>query len=568
MIMSWGLFAHSSKIKLLFSPVNSKQAAANHQLSAPKNQPPTPSVKQSVPQWQPQSNNTETTASFSGNSTSPGERRLAAFGLRVESALFQKCLPLPGHPSNNDELIYPTKIGNYTKALPHNQHGEVNATAYQAYLEALITGDPEAFDVISLGGTARLTNPQAAYAYEMVGPDSHHLSIPLAPSFDSAWEAGEMVELYWQALAKDIPFQQYATDTLIEEAAAELTGVSDFRGPKENAAVTPNTLFRINLPGALEGPYISQFLYRDIPYGAAALPQRYNSPLPKQSFLTDYSAWLNVQNGLPPVGKINYSGTPGYLRNGRDLSEYVHSDFSFQAPLTACLILLNLGQSVLSDTNPYLCSSTQTGFATFGAPHILDFVVRASRAALEAAWYQKWLVHRRLRPEEFGGAIHNQLTGAADYSISAEVLNSKALCQVFGKYGTYLLPQSYPEGSPTHPAYPAGHAALIGAGVTILKAFFKESSTLPNPVMTSPDGLSLVSYSGAPLTIGGELNKLAANIGMGRDFAGIHWRSDNDAGLALGEAVAIGILQDYHNTYNEDFAGFSFTKFDGNTVMI
>lgn len=49
---------------------------------------------------------------------------------------------------------------------------------------------------------------------------------------------------------------------------------------------------------------------------------------------------------------------------------------------------------------------------------------------------------------------------------------SKALDKVFCKYGTYLLPIAYPEGSPTHPAYPAGHACVAGAGATMLKAFF------------------------------------------------------------------------------------------------
>jgi hypothetical protein len=191
-----------------------------------------------------------------------------------------------------------------------------------------------------------------------------------------------------------------------------------------------------------------------------------------------------------------------------------------------------------------------------------------STYSLEAAWFQKFLVHRRLRPEELGGSIHNTLTDKATYPIDQEVLHSQAVLEVFNKYGTYLLPQAYPEGCPNHPSYPAGHSVIAGAGVTMLKAFFRESFILSNPVVPSTDGLSLLPYSGPPLTIGGELNKLACNISMGRNFAGIHWRSDDTEGLKLGEAVAIGILQDYRNTYNEDFIGFSFTKFDGNTIII
>ncbi|WP_238933389.1 vanadium-dependent haloperoxidase [Brevibacillus choshinensis] len=127
---------------------------------------------------------------------------------------------------------------------------------------------------------------------------------------------------------------------------------------------------------------------------------------------------------------------------------------------------------------------------------------------------------------------------------------------------------AYPEGCPTHPSYPAGHACIAGAGITMLKAFSNESFVIPNPVEASPDGLSLLPYSGAPLTLGNELNKLAANIALGRDTAGVHWRSDGIEGLKLGEAVAIGILQDYSNTYHEKFSGFSLTTFDGKTITI
>ena len=39
----------------------------------------------------------------------------------------------------------------------------------------------------------------------------------------------------------------------------------------------------------------------------------------------------------------------------------------------------------------------------------------------------------------------------------------------------------------------------------------------------------LVKYAGTDtdrLTLNGEINKLASSIGLARDFAGIHWRSD------------------------------------------
>jgi hypothetical protein len=101
-----------------------------------------------------------------------------------------------------------------------------------------------------------------------------------------------------------------------------------------------------------------------------------------------------------------------------------------------------------------------------------------------------------------------------------------------------------------------------------LKALFNESFVIPNPVTPSDDGLSLVPYTGEPLTVGGELNKLASNIALGRDAAGVHYRSDGVEGIKLGEAIAISILRDTAMLYNEVFPGFSFTKYAGTPVTI
>ena len=67
----------------------------------------------------------------------------------------------------------------------------------------------------------------------------------------------------------------------------------------------------------------------------------------------------------------------------------------------------------------------------------------------------------------------------------------------------------------------------------------------------------------------GEINKLASNIGMARNFAGVHWRSDYSEGLKLGEAVAISLLRDQGRLCRgENFSGFTITKFDGRTIVI
>jgi hypothetical protein len=109
---------------------------------------------------------------------------------------------------------------------------------------------------------------------------------------------------------------------------------------------------------------------------------------------------------------------------------------------------------------------------------------------------------------------------------------------------------------------------LAGAAVTVLKAFFDESWVMPDPVFAAPDGLSLQAWTGAPLTLGGELTKLASNISMGRCASGVHWRSDCIAGMRLGEALALNYLAETRALWNEDFDGFSVMTFDGAKVTV
>lgn len=497
------------------------------------------------------------------------ERADAAYNVRQQAAFDERQQPPEPHPTNGDEELYPNKIASFTKALPHSSLDEVNLPAYNSLIHALTTGNPADFEAIILGGTAKLSNPQAAYAFELEGGDSHYFGIAAPPAFSSEEEGGEMAEDYWMALTRDVPFSQYSLNPLTGVAASDLSQFSNYSG------VTAASLFRGPTPGDQVGPYISQFLWKDIPYGAEAplivapsIQQRYKVPLPGKDFLTAYGEWLNVQNGKPPSEAITYDPVARYIRNARDLTEHVHTDFTYQTFLNAALILLSFGGAALDDANPYKTSRTQSAFITFGAPHVLDFVTRVVNPALKAAYYQKWLVHRRLRPEEFGGRVHNQKVGAAMYPVEPKLLNSQALQQTFLRNGTYLLPMAYPEGCPIHPAYPAGHAVIAGACATVLKAFFKESFVIPSPVKASDDGLALLPYNDGPLTVGGELNKLASNISLGRDAAGVHWRSDGIEGMKLGEAVAISIMHDYRRTYNETFTGFSLTKFDGTVVTV
>ena len=508
-----------------------------------------------------------------------GTRAEQAERIRREAAAHQRKRPAVRHETNGDEARYERKFGSFGKCLPHNALGEVDPAAFDALTHAMRTGKPADFEALPVRGAIKLKNPQCGLAFDLQGPDSHALPIDIPPAFASAEIAAEMVELYWQALTRDVPFAEYDTHPLIAEAAAELSSLEDFTGPKAidarsansqhgaTGAVTPATLFRADTAGDLLGPYLSQFLALDIPFGAITVAQRINACVPGVDHMIGYDEWLACQNGgAPPRDAFDTQATR-YLRNARDLCEFVHRDFTYQPYLNAALILFSL-KAPFDSGNPYRSSATQDGNATFGPAAILDLIARIPAHAAKAAWYHKWALHRRLRPEEYGGRVHNHKTGAARYPLHVQVLDAAATARVFARQQTYLLPMAYPEGCPVHPAYPAGHAVVAGACVTLLKAFFDESWVIPRPVVAASDGLSLKPWTGAPLTVGNELNKLAGNIAMGRDASGAHWRSDCRAGLDLGEALALEYLAEMRSLWNERFNGFAVTRFDGTTVTV
>jgi hypothetical protein len=504
-----------------------------------------------------------------GDADDDSSRRARSYRIRKDAAIAERRVPTPRQISNGDETRYPNFIGNFSQGLPHNNFGEVDPAAYEALLTAVDTGRPSDFAKIPLGGSVKLSGPQGGIAYDLEGTDCGQLTIPPSPKLASAERAGEMVEDYWMAMARDVPFSQYGAEQITAAALLDLNKLSDFKGPKINGQITATTLFRGVTPGNLIGPYLSQFFLLPMSLGTLSIVQKFNTYAPNTDYMTDFASWLAVQTGKGPFPANVISGT-SYIKNGRDLGAWVHTDITFQAYLFAAQWLLTHG-ATLNPGNPYLAIKNQVGVQTFGSQYILDLLGEVSNRALKAMWYQKWFVHRTLRPVKYGGLVHNTITGVAKYPINREVLNSQAVAQIFARYGTYLLPAAYPEGGPQHPSYGEGHGVIAGACVTALKAFFNDTFVLPSPIVASDDGQTLLPYTGADaaqITVGGELNKLASNVALGRDMAGVHWRSDAEQALLLGEAVTISILRDQRQTFNEPFDGFTFTRFDGNTITV
>ncbi len=499
--------------------------------------------------------------------TSPNDPALErAYDLRVAAAREARDLGVSAQMANGDEERLAGRIACFTKGLPHDASGLVEPKSYEVLRRALASGEPKDFEVVPLGGFVKLANPQAAWSVGLIGPAPSQLSCPPAPAFDGPEQAAEMVELWWQALLRDVPFAEYGRHPLARAACDELSRLPGFRGPLAAGQVTPETLFRGSTAGDLAGPYLSQFLLKPIPMVPTIIEQKNRTAVPGLDYLTDRVSWLAIQNGAL-AGVNRFEPKPLFQRNGRDLGEYVHRDFSYQPYLAACLQALKWGTQP-DGGNPYKHSRTQSAFATFGQPYLLALLATVTQASLATCWYQKWQVHRRLRPEEMGGRIEIARRGERPLPLPAGLLDSAALAEVEKRFGTALLPQAYPEGCPIHPSYPAGHAVIAGACVTALKACLDESHVVPEPVVPGSDGLALSPYQGAPLSVGGELDKLAGNVSLGRNFAGLHWRSDAREGLLLGEELAIRVLREMKYTGNEIFESWSLRRFDGRRVAV
>jgi PAP2 superfamily len=461
----------------------------------------------------------------------------------------------------------------FAKTLTHETNGDVSTATLKQFEAATQSGRVADWEALPVQSAVRLVNPLASYGWERDPLYADVIRLPAFPKLDSVELAEQGLELYWMALLRDVPLWDYARNSLVRDAVAEL------RTTKLNANVNAETLFRLNLPSESQGNYLSQMLWMPIPYGAHMLWQAYRTPFKNTDFMTTRDEYQKVIRGDWPPSILNHFADLFYLRSGRDLGEYVHWDFSNQAFINAASILLGNPHRPRENwpaTNPYKTSRTMNGFVSMGPAHIHNMMGQVSDVALRACWHEKWIRHRVFRPEEYGALVDRVARGESAESIGIDpmILKTEAVKRVREKFGSALLPQAYPEGAPPHPSYPSGHAAIAGACVTVLKAMFDEKRVLRFPLQPTRDGKDWENLGpGQPApTVGSELNKLAANISMGRNFAGIHWRSDAMQGLLLGESVAKAWLKAERVRSIEGqqnwLQAFEFSSFSGEKVRV
>lgn len=413
------------------------------------------------------------------------------------------------------------------------------------------------------------------------------------------------------------------TGSKTNNAALILDALPAYAGPKNNLGhVDATVLFRGSTAGDLIGGYISQFLLLPLPNlipsgcdgevgiltGVANLPQGVLSiqqlmPIPqKREFGVSWDDFISIQNGFIPKQYAYTDYDPinkRYIIDGRDIGGLVHVDSPYIEYFNALYILAGNkfpGSPIFPYNNGQIIN--EANGITMGIPDAFALVGGVSVEAFKAVWAQKWRCWRRLRPEAMAGLVHYaKSTNTNPYNLDASlfatygdidflqlVRNTNAL-QATAEYdpeqlltttqaSTYLLGQMYPEGSPAHPSYAQGHGTVAGACTTVIKAIIKDTELISSkitPVYVDPSNPAnlLPIINDTTLTVGGELDKLASNISLARDFAGVHYRSDAEQSLLLGEQVAIRYLQDHARTYAEQgFTGFQLTMRDGTTILI
>ncbi|CAM9646416.1 unnamed protein product, partial [Ascophyllum nodosum] len=507
---------------------------------------------------------------------SPTERAKVTFKKRIGIAVGEFAVGPTCHLNNGDEANVPNFDGQFHKSLPHDNVGRVDPEAYQLLLDCIESNDINVCDQVPSGADSngrKLVNPLGGGGHQVDGADSDNIFIKQPDNLLSERLAAQQIEVYWMALVRDTPFSQYGTENFVMRAAENIQNLDAFNGLSisrdANGNIDPmQDLFRTDWPGVSSGPLVSQFMLADFDIDGIVVTPKAKTLVPNVEYMTGVDTWLNVQNGGPEE-TTQFVDEPLFIRNGRDLAALAFNDVLYTEAFRTVLILFDLG--LLSPAGPYLDSARQEGFTTFGASHIVHAMAAAS-SSTRHAWYAKWQTHRVLRPEAYGGLVHFVRANEIDVPLPSSIIDNTELlnfveilnqAQNGGTNQVFLLPMAVGEGSPVHPAYPSGHAVNLGGYITVLKAFLGfelGQRCFPNPEISNDAGTERIPYESSPsdrlgncvnadgdeevgLTIEGELNKVTANVALGRSHLGVHWRMDGVFGVEMGEAGAIRRLQ-------------------------
>jgi len=379
-------------------------------------------------------------------------------------------------------------------------------------------------------------------------------------------------------------------------------GEHNVDNPPNNGVTVRKDLFRGSAPGVKAGPYLSQFMvqgtqlakdptdgpdvysHSSLRYGSQEIDQKVTFFPKAVDYMLHWNAYLDVQNGADFSAANIRSHLP---RGGPHVLSLVTE------VATRCLKAVR---------------RQKYNYHRRARPERLGALLSLNAGALSEAVAQASLtpatrgklnaMHTELSPLLTLVKQHNQ-SRRSDTSIRDDrparkdgvnvterqhadphLMNSSQQLDPdnWDDDENVLLPMAFTEGSPMHPSYGAGHATVAGGCVTILKAFF-HTTEADGSAVAWPQGLPVLQVESGgeklrdisatdsaiadePVTIAGELNKLAANIAIGRNMAGVHFYTDYYESLRMGERVSTGILIE-HMMMKDEPVEMTFTSFDG-----
>lgn len=416
--------------------------------------------------------------------------------------------------------------------------------------------------------------------------------------------AYDLAKLYGMAHLRECPLDRLST-ACSSKTQRVLNFLNTF--PQGAAAnLTTETLYRCTYSGCRSGPYISQLLYRPYYEGAIPRTRRFSYEIPGVD-LIDRDALLSLHNGntrsrLYATAPSSSQRDLKYLYNGQTLGSAVHSEPVYQHYYEAALAYVGLFTARGRNFEDGFRDAHVTSSTTAGYDDILTSVAAVCTQALRQSYAEKWLRGAKIRPDAFAmrvdtfrrASAFNLSTGdipGADTIVDhffADAGRRSFMEEVVGaanqnRSGTasYLLDALYE--SPAHPSWTHGHAVVAGAAVTVLKAMLVTTDDAGNALswdaevlLPNSDGSMLDTLADygetAGMTYEGELNKLAYNVAVGRNWAGLHFDTELDYSMALGETVAIAFLKakvcEYHVARRDSFHGWTFHALNGTTMRI
>jgi len=508
----------------------------------------------------------------------------ARFRTQSYLASFTKGLP---HNIHSGLLQNPRDYEAFCSAINDGHDSDVAATGFAPQWHADSTVRADRVHKVRV---RHWDGIHAGSKFHLFGPDAQALTIAPAPTLGSAALTAEMGELYAMALLRDFPLRagtqsvsaaQHALFPVMRQKLARLArpqttdSTQDDSTTKQSGlllALKRQSLLNESLshepsqvPPPESGLYLSQFLLCGtadvltadvaangiIVFGDQLIDQRVHHVV-RKDYATTWNEWLDLQHGAelhelnPPTSSASGDHNRRFIATPRDLASRAHHATPQQLFFNASLMLAaKLERDELQH-------------GEFAGQSLLLLLAQAASCAIAAARFQQFHVHRRLRPEALAARLekfdHPDVTTPA---LSAMVADYVA-AQLFDDGGKLparanrLLPLAWIEGSPMAPSYCSAYAAAAGACATVIKAVFDRHCVIDLSghgadvaLQPSDDGRQLLPVSlQQPLTLAAEIDKLAANLAIGRCWAGVSFYSDAAAGLCLGEHVALCLLDE------------------------